>query len=112
VNELTKKQSKQLRKIGHQLKPIVTVAQKGLTENVISELERALTDHELIKVKIVAGDRIENGNIINEIELKLSTCCVQKVGHIALLYRPSNNSNPKLSNLLRIPEDQRRKIRD
>ncbi|MEX2132302.1 MAG: YhbY family RNA-binding protein, partial [Pseudohongiellaceae bacterium] len=44
---------KQLRAIGHKLKPIITVAQKGLSENILAEIDRALTAHELIKVKLV-----------------------------------------------------------
>ena len=45
---------KHLRRLGHNLKPVVTVAGNGLTENVTNEIERALTDHELIKIKLVA----------------------------------------------------------
>ena len=48
---------KQYRAIGHTLHPIVTIAQKGLSENIRMEIERALTDHELIKIKLVAADR-------------------------------------------------------
>ena len=44
---------KYLRALGHQLKPVVTVAGNGLTENVITEVDRALNDHELIKIKLV-----------------------------------------------------------
>ena len=43
---------KYLRSLGHQLKPVVTVAGNGLTESVVAELDRALSDHELIKVKL------------------------------------------------------------
>jgi len=48
---------KYLRSLGHQLKPVVTVAGNGLTEGVLAELDRALGDHELIKVKLAVGDR-------------------------------------------------------
>jgi RNA-binding protein len=47
-------QKKHYRAIGHQLSPIVTIAGNGLTEQVLTELERALDDHELIKVRITA----------------------------------------------------------
>ena len=43
---------RQLRAIGHKLKPVVTISQAGLTDGVSFELDRALRDHELIKVKI------------------------------------------------------------
>jgi len=43
---------KQFRTLGHKLNPIVTIAGNGLSENVLLELNRALDDHELIKVKL------------------------------------------------------------
>ena len=49
--------NKQLRAIGHNLRPVVTVAGKGLSDTVLAELERALNDHELIKVKLAVGGR-------------------------------------------------------
>ena len=48
---------KQLRAIGHKLKPVVTVAGNGLSDNVLQEIQRALADHELIKIKVSDGDR-------------------------------------------------------
>ncbi|WP_410961553.1 YhbY family RNA-binding protein, partial [Salmonella sp. SAL4457] len=49
---LTQEQKKQFKSIGHHLKPVLIVAENGLTEGVLAELERALNDHELIKVKL------------------------------------------------------------
>ena len=48
---------KQLRAIGHRLKPVVIISENGLGENVVAELNRALDDHELIKVKFAYEDR-------------------------------------------------------
>ena len=48
---------KKFRTIGHQLKPVVIIAQKGLTENIKEEIDRALTDHELIKIKLLTSTR-------------------------------------------------------
>ena len=33
---------RQLRAIGHKLKPVVTVAGNGVTDNIVAELDRAL----------------------------------------------------------------------
>ena len=52
-----KPDTRQLRAIGHKLKPVVTVAGNGLSDAVRLELDRALEDHELIKVKLAVGDR-------------------------------------------------------
>ncbi|WHU44941.1 YhbY family RNA-binding protein, partial [Pseudomonas fulva] len=47
---LNNEQKKQYKSIGHDLKPVLIVAGNGLNEGVVAELERALADHELIKV--------------------------------------------------------------
>jgi RNA-binding protein len=54
---LTEKQKKHLRRLGHALHPIVLIGQRGLTESVAAEFERALHDHELVKVRARVGDR-------------------------------------------------------
>ena len=48
---ISAEQKKAMRSIGHNLNPVVTIAGNGLSENVLEELNRALDDHELIKVK-------------------------------------------------------------
>ena len=98
---VTAQDKKHFRSIGHSLKPIVTVAQKGLTENIKSELNRALNDHELIKVKVAVESRESKEALVKEIQSAVSAECIQKIGHVLLLYRPAKNPDPKLSNLLR-----------
>ena len=92
---------KYLRSLGHQLKPVVTVAGNGLTESVVAELDRALSDHELIKVKLAVGDRDAKKATIGEICLQSKAELIQSIGHMILLYRQADKPNPKLSNLLR-----------
>jgi RNA-binding protein len=92
---------KYLRRLGHNLKPIVTIAAKGLTETVAAEIERALADHELIKIKLAVGDRAAKKAITDEICTNSGAALVQAIGHILLLFRKAKKPNPKLSNLLR-----------
>ena len=92
---------KYLRSLGHQLKPVVTVAGNGLTETVLAELDRALGDHELIKVKLAVGDREAKKSTIAEICLQSKAQLIQSIGHMILLFRKADKPNPKLSNLLR-----------
>jgi RNA-binding protein len=99
--DLSNQQKKQFRAIGHKLKPVVTVAGNGLSENVVKELERAINDHELIKVKLNVGTRKDKATVLTQINQRLGTATVQEVGNIALIYRPSAKPDPQLSNLRR-----------
>jgi RNA-binding protein len=92
---------RQLRAIGHKLKPVVTVAGNGLTENVLAELERALGDHELIKVKLAVGSREARSAIAAEICERTGAQLVQAVGNVVLLLRRAAQPDPRLSNLIR-----------
>jgi RNA-binding protein len=94
------KQKKRLRAIGHELKPVVTIAGNGLSENVQAELNRALDDHELIKVKIV-GDREERSLVVEALSQIEATEVIQVIGGVALIYRPAREPNPALSNVAR-----------
>lgn len=93
--------SRQLRAIGHKLKPVVTVAGKGLSETVLAELERALNDHELIKVKLAAGSRQARTELTAAVCERTGAELVQAVGNILLILRRSPKPDPRLSNLIR-----------
>lgn len=97
-------QKKQLRSIGHDLNPVVLVAENGLSEGVLKEAERALADHELIKVRFSLDDRDERLATMTELANKLQAELVQTIGKVALYYRAARKPNPKLSNLLRFAE--------
>lgn len=95
---LNKDDSKKLKQIGHHLKPVVTVGNNGLTDNVLMELNRALNDHELIKIKLSHEDRdVVLAQLTQDVDLTV----VQAIGNIALVYRAAEKPNPKLSNILR-----------
>ncbi len=97
---LSNADKKRFRKIGHSLNPIITIAEKGLSENIRLEIDRALNDHELIKVKLVCN-RDEKKGLADTICTDFKAECVQSIGHILLLYRAAKKPDPKLSNLLR-----------
>lgn len=92
---------KQFRTIGHQLKTIVTIAGNGLSESVLLELNRALDDHELIKVKIAIAEREERKAVVAMLQKVPHVELIQEVGKVVLLYRANKKANPKLSNLSR-----------
>ncbi|MCV6610643.1 MAG: YhbY family RNA-binding protein [Amphritea sp.] len=97
---LTPTQKKQFRTIGHGLNPIITVAGNGLSENILLEADRALEDHELIKVKFAVGNREAKKQLIQEMAQIVEAEIVQEIGNVALYYRAARKPDPKLSNLL------------
>lgn len=92
---------KRLRGIGHELKPIVMIGNKGITPTITEEIDRALSDHELIKIKLPAGSKEEREVIGAELAAAANATLVHTIGRMALLLRKNPNANPKLSNLAR-----------
>jgi RNA-binding protein len=84
---LTDAQRKHLRRLGHDLNPIVLVGQAGLSANLVTELDRALRDHELVKIRARVGERAERDRILAELAAATGSEQVQRIGHVALLYR-------------------------
>ncbi|MGE6659134.1 YhbY family RNA-binding protein [Pseudomonas sp. NPDC077408] len=98
---LTNEQKKQYKSIGHHLKPVLIVSENGLTDGVQAELERALNDHELIKVQLRITERDDRRAITDEL-CKVGGCeLVQSIGKMALIYRKNPNVNKQLSNVHR-----------
>ena len=93
--------NRQLRAIGHNLKPVVIIGSGGLSEGVLAELNRALNDHELIKVKIGSDDREVRAALIEKMAQDSGAEVIQKVGKMALLLRRNSKPNPRTSNLVR-----------
>ena len=92
---------KQLSAIGHKLKPVVTIAGNGLSETVVAELNRALDDHELIKVKLAVGSREARSAIAAQMCERCGVQVVQAIGNIIIVLRRSTQPDPRLSNLIR-----------
>ena len=88
-----------MRSIGHNLNPVVTIAGNGLSEAVVEELNRALDDHELIKVKIAIGERDIRAQAIDDMVKATGSELIQKIGKTALIVRRNPKAHPKLSNL-------------
>ena len=90
---------KQFRSIGHKLNPIVTIAGNGLSESVLLELNRALDDHELIKIKLAIAEREERKALTAQLQALANVELIQEIGKVVILYRGNKKANPKLSNL-------------
>ncbi|SFR58417.1 RNA-binding protein [Marinobacter daqiaonensis] len=96
---LSAAQRREYRAIAHNLKPVILVGDKGLSEGLMQELDRALDDHELIKVKVATTDREARQEIISELCAQSGAELVQVIGKIAIIIRRAKKPNPKLSNL-------------
>ena len=92
---------KALKAIAHHLNPIVTIGNLGLSASVIAELNRAISDHELIKVRLNIADRKLRVEFVNEVSQLLDAKIVQQVGKVVVLYRPNEETRPALSNITR-----------
>jgi RNA-binding protein len=94
--DLNEKQKKHLRKLGHALDPIVMVGNAGLTDGVVAEMDRALTDHELVKVRARVGEREARDAALAGIANRTTSILVQRIGNVGLFFRP----NAKLSRIV------------
>jgi RNA-binding protein len=72
----------------HALEPVVHIGHAGVTEAVVAEVERALTAHELIKVRAGAADRDGREAILADITGRTDAAVVQTVGKVMVLWRP------------------------
>ena len=86
---LTAAQTRFLRGQAHDLKALLQIGNKGITPAFISELDAVLEQHELVKVKVTGEDREARDTMIDELADKADAALVQRIGHTAVLYRPS-----------------------
>ncbi len=85
---LTGKQRRHLRALAHALDPIVQVGKGGLDEGLIAAVDRALADHELVKVKVGEGAGLDRHEAAEALAAKTKSEVAQVIGNIVLLYRP------------------------
>ena len=85
---LTARERAHLKARAHALDPVVHVGGAGLTERLVAEVDRALTAHELIKVKINTDERDERVATGEELCAKTGATSVHRVGKVLILWRP------------------------
>ena len=98
---LNTQMKKSLRGVAHHLDPIIAVSERGISDGIVEETERALSDHELIKVKVFSADRSSRGEVASALAEATSSIVLQQIGKVAVLYRHNPKANPKLSNIAR-----------
>lgn len=86
-----------LRGLGHHLNPVVQIGHKGLSAEVLKELDHALVSHELLKVKLLRSAPLSVSEAAAQMSAAAGAVVAQTIGKVVLLYRPS-------------PDPDRRKI--
>lgn len=85
--QLTGKQRRHLRALGHALDPIVHVGKDGVTDALISAVSQALADHELIKIKIGDAAGLDRHDAAADLATRADAHVAQVLGYTILLYR-------------------------
>jgi RNA-binding protein len=84
-------QRRTLRRHAHPLRPSVALGAAGLTDGVVDAIDRALEDHELIKLKL-AGERGERAELATRAAERTGSALAGTVGRVAILYRPARDA--------------------
>lgn len=87
--EITAAQRKKLKAMAHHLNALVLVGKNGVTESLIASADKALTDHELIKVKFV-DHKEEKKDLVARITSDTCSVFVSMIGNVAVIYRESS----------------------
>ena len=97
----TPAERKTLKARAHALDPVVLIGDAGLTPAVMAEVDRALTSHELIKVRVFGDDRDARLAMRDRIALELSAEPIQAIGKLLVLFRAAppmeSTSLPRLA---------------
>lgn len=87
IMPLTPKMRQKLKGQAHKLKPIILIGNKGLSDAVNKEIDRALQDHELIKIRIQTSDKELRRELFKQLCEANHAELVQTIGLIGVVYR-------------------------
>lgn len=87
--KLTPAQRQYLKGLAHPLSPVVIIGEKGLSEAVVKEIDRALKAHELIKIKAGSDEKETRNQWLEEICQMVDASPVQQIGKVLVVYRPA-----------------------
>lgn len=88
VSGLGGAERRELRRLAHPLRPVVALGGAGLTDAVVDAVDRALDDHELIKLRLV-GEREARRVLAEDVAARTRSALAGLVGRVAILYRPA-----------------------
>jgi len=85
--EMTSAARRELRARAHALNPVVIMGEKGVTDELVTEIDRALRAHELIKIRAPSVDRAERAATIATLCDRTGAESVQTIGKIFVIFR-------------------------
>jgi putative YhbY family RNA-binding protein len=97
-----------LRARAHHLDPVVLLGAAGLSEAALKEIDRALTAHELIKIRAPGDDRDAREDIAARIADQLGAARIQTIGKLLVVYRPRPEEEPPPKPIAAAPRRPRR----
>jgi RNA-binding protein len=84
---LSGKLRRHLRSLGHELRPVVQIGRDGLDDGLVAAVDQALTDHELIKVKLGEAATHDRHDAADDLAARTRSEVAQVLGNTVLLYR-------------------------
>lgn len=87
--QLSSIERRSLRARAHGLNPVVSIAQNGLSDAVLKEIDASLRAHELIKVRVYSDNREEREAFLATICQDLGAAPVQHIGKLLIIWRPA-----------------------
>ena len=91
---LSADERRSLRARAHGLNPVVSIAENGLTDAVLKEIDANLKAHELIKIRVYNDDRDEREGFLATICNQLNAGAVQHIGKLLVVWRPAPQEEP------------------
>jgi RNA-binding protein len=85
---MTGKDRRYLRALAHRMSPVVIVGQRGLSEAVMRQVDQALVDHELIKIRLGSECPIGRDDAARALAERTGGTLAGMVGRVLILYRP------------------------
>ena len=84
---LTATEKRELKSRAHPLKPVVLIGQRGITDPVLASISEALDAHQLVKVRLPAGEKGERSAQASSIAMALNADEIGVIGRVLILYR-------------------------
>lgn len=109
MKHLSGSEKRHLNELAQKLKPLIHVGKNGVTGNLIATIDKALMDHELIKVKFLEY-KSERRVLSRAIAEKTGSELLQVVGNTVTFYRESSDPamRQKLLKKKTLPPPRRR----